>query len=311
MIEQMRVSIYKIPTDGPEADGTIEWNSTTMIIVRLKCGNLEGLGYTYAHAAAAKVIHETLFPILQKSDPLDVSNIWKEMLRAVRNFGHQGVVASAISAVDVALWDLKAKILQIPLIKLWGQVRSSIPVYGSGGFTTYSRNQLQKQLSGWREQGLQMMKIKVGSVPSQDAERVNWSREAIGDDAALFVDANGAYTRRQALSMAEKFSKARITWFEEPVPSDDLEGLAWLKSQVPADIQIAAGEYGYDLLYFKNMLAAQATDVLQADATRCLGFSGFLQAASLCEAFSQPLSAHTAPSLHLHVTCASPRADVF
>jgi L-alanine-DL-glutamate epimerase-like enolase superfamily enzyme len=308
MIDQMRVDAYTIPTDGLEADGTIEWNSTTIIVVRLQSGKIEGLGYCYAHPAAARVVVETLFPILENSDPLDIAKIWSAMVRSVRNAGRQGITASAISAVDIALWDLKAKKLGVPVVKLMGQVRDSIPVYGSGGFTNYSSEKLHHQLSTWREQGIRKFKIKVGTHIEEDAERVEAARASIGNEAELFVDANGAYTRRQAVEMAEKFSKANVTWFEEPVPSDDLEGLCWLRSLVPAQMQVAAGEYGYDPMYFKNMLAAQSTDVLQADATRCLGFTGFLNAAALCEAFMQPLSSHTAPSLHLHVTCAAARA---
>ncbi len=211
----------------------------------------------------------------------------------------------AISAVDIALWDLKARLLDLPLSILLGPVRESVPVYGSGGFTSYSEKQLQNQLAGWVEQGITRVKMKIGHDAKADIRRVHAAREAIGRNVELFVDANGAYSRKQALEQAQKFAGLNVSWFEEPVSSDDLAGLRLLRDRVPAGMEIAAGEYGYDSGYFRRMLAAGAVDVLQADATRCGGITGFLQAAALCEAHHLPLSAHTAPSVHTHLGCAA------
>jgi L-alanine-DL-glutamate epimerase-like enolase superfamily enzyme len=214
----------------------------------------------------------------------------------------------AIAAVDTALWDLKARLLGLPLCKLLGMAHDRLPIYGSGGFTAYSLARLQEQLAGWVERGIPRVKMKVGSVPEDDPERVRCARDAIGPNAELFVDANGAYSRKQALALAERFrSDARVSWFEEPVSSDDLEGLRLLRDRAPARIEIAAGEYGYEPIYFRRMLEAGAVDVLQADATRCCGITGFLRAAAIADAYGIPISAHTAPALHLHVCCAAPR----
>jgi L-alanine-DL-glutamate epimerase-like enolase superfamily enzyme len=210
----------------------------------------------------------------------------------------------AISAVDCALWDLKARLLDVPLVTLLGQVRTGAPIYGSGGFTSYSDQQLSSQLSGWVDQGIRSVKIKIGRDTSRDVERVQVAREAIGADTELFVDANGAYSRKQALAQAERFARFDVCWFEEPVSSDDLEGLSLLRDRAPAGMEIAAGEYGYDVFYFQRMLAAGAVDVQQADITRCGGVTGFLDVAALCQAHNIPLSAHTAPALHTHVVCA-------
>jgi L-alanine-DL-glutamate epimerase-like enolase superfamily enzyme len=229
------------------------------------------------------------------------------MLAAVRNLGHQGIAAMAISAVDSALWDLKARLLDLPLCDLLGRVRDSVSIYGSGGFTSYDVSKLEAQLGGWVEQGLSKVKMKIGSEPGADFERVRRAREAIGDRAQLFVDANGAYSRKQALAQAERFAELGVTWFEEPVSSDDLPGLALLVARAPASMNIAAGEYGYDLPYFERMIVTQAVDVLQADATRCGGVTGFMKVAALCDAHGIPLSAHCAPALHLHLGCAATR----
>jgi L-alanine-DL-glutamate epimerase-like enolase superfamily enzyme len=226
------------------------------------------------------------------------------MVRAVRNLGRPGIASMAVAAVDSALWDLKARLLGVSVVTLLGAVRREVPVYGSGGFTSYSVEELRRQLGGWVADGISRVKMKVGRDAAQDAQRVRAAREAIGSTAELFVDANGAYTRKQALAQANRFAESDVSWFEEPVPSDDLEGLRLLRDRGPAGMAMTAGEYGYDLPYFRRMLDAGAVDILQADATRCGGITGFVRVAALCEAAGIPLSAHTAPSLHAHVCCA-------
>jgi L-alanine-DL-glutamate epimerase-like enolase superfamily enzyme len=300
----IRVSSYSIPTDFPESDGTLEWNTTTLVLVEAKAGDKTGLGYTYADLATAAVIGETLRDVVVGGDAMSPNAAYISMWRRVRNLGRPGICSMAISAVDCALWDLKARLLDVPLVTLLGQMREGAQVYGSGGFTSYSDRQLADQLGGWAGQGISSVKMKVGRDPRRDIERVRVAREAIGPDVELFVDANGAYGRRQALAQAELFAAFDVRWFEEPVSSDDLEGLRLLRDRAPAKMEIAAGEYGYDIVYFQRMLAAGAVDVQQADITRCGGVTGFLQVASLCQAHNIPLSAHTAPALHAHVACA-------
>lgn len=303
-IERLDVSAYVIPTDFPEADGTLAWNQTTLVVVEVSGGAKDGLGYTYADTATAQLIKDQLTKIVVGCDAMATSAAWSAMIRITRNLGRPGIVSMAIAAVDAALWDLKARLLDLPLVTLLGQVRDGVPVYGSGGFTSYSHEQLQKQLGDWVHQGIQRVKMKVGTHPSDDLERVRLARAAIGPTAQLFVDANGAYSRKEALAFAETFKRdAGVAWFEEPVPSDDLEGLRLIRDRAPAGMDIAAGEYGYQLNYFQRMLEAGAVDVLQADASRC-GSTGFLQTAALCESRLLPLSAHCAPSLHMHLGCA-------
>jgi len=303
-IERIEVSTHTVPTDFPESDGTLEWNSTTLVLVRSYGGNEKGLGYTYADTATATLIRDLLSEVVSGQDAMAPASSWNAMVSRTRNLGRPGIVSMAVSAVDISLWDLKARLLNLPLITLLGAVRKSVPVYGSGGFTSYSEEQLQRQLAGWVEQGITRVKMKIGRAPAADPERVQAARAAIGPVVELFVDANGAYSRKQALELAEKFADLNVSWFEEPVSSDDLEGLRLLRDRAPAGMDIAAGEYGYEASYFQRMLAAGAVDVLQADATRCGGITGFLQAAALCEAHHIPLSAHTAPSVHTHLGCA-------
>jgi L-alanine-DL-glutamate epimerase-like enolase superfamily enzyme len=305
-VERLRVSTYTVPTDFPESDGTLEWNKTTLVLAEAEAGGKHGLGYTYADHATAALVGDTLAEAVTGTDALAPTSAYYSMWRRIRNLGRPGICSTAISAVDCALWDLKARLLDLPLVKLLGQVREGAPLYGSGGFTSYSDRQLADQLSGWVKRGIPRVKMKIGRDQRRDIERVRVARGVIGPNAELYVDANGAYTRKQALAQAERFAGFDVCWFEEPVSSDDLEGLRLLRDRAPAGMDIAAGEYGYDIFYFQRMLAAGAVDVQQADITRCGGVTGFLQVAALCQAHNVPLSGHTAPALHTHVACAVP-----
>ena len=305
-IETVAVSAYRIPTDFPESDGTLAWDSTTVVVVEAAAGGRRGLGFTYADTATAQLIQATLAGVVCGRDAMAVPAAWEAMVREIRNLGRPGIASMGIAAVDAALWDLKARLLDLPLVTLLGAARAEVPVYGSGGFTSYSLDRLQAQLACWVDRGMTMVKMKIGAHPEQDLDRVRAAREAIGTQAQLFVDANGAYDRKQALAQAEAFARLGVTWFEEPVSSDDLIGLRVLRDRAPAGMDIAAGEYGYDLWYFRRMLDAGAVDVLQADASRCAGITEFLRVGALCAARSMPLSAHCAPALHVHAACALP-----
>ena len=304
LITDGSVSVYTIPTDGPESDGTLEWTSTTIVIVEVHAGSAAGLGYTYGHRATAMLVSDTLLPLIRGRQAMDVAGSWIAMTRAIRNQGRPGIASMAIAAVDTALWDLKARLLDLPLVTLLGAVREAVPVYGSGGFTSYSTDRLQQQLTGWTSRGITRVKMKIGRAPQEDDRRVAAARKAVGPDVELMVDANGAYGRSEALSHAAAFANAGVSWFEEPVSSDDLEGLRLMRDRMPVGMEVAAGEYGYDLYYFRRMLDAGAVGTLQADASRCAGITGFLQVGALCDAYNVPLSSHTASALHLHPCCA-------
>ncbi len=306
-IRNVRAEAYTIPTDLPEADGTIAWNKTTLVLVEVEGGGKVGLGYTYSDTSIVSLICTTLAETIKGKDALAPQEASSAMQGAVRNLGREGLAATAMSAVDTALYDLKARLLDLPLVSLLGARRSAVPIYGSGGFMTYSDAELEQQLGDWvAEQGCAFVKMKIGSRPARDPHRVAVAKRAIGD-ATLFVDANGAYGPKHALKMANAFTEQNVAWFEEPVSSDDLAGLVMVRQHAPAGMEIAAGEYAYSLDYVRRMLAAGAVDVQQADATRCGGFTGFLAIAALCEAFHVDLSGHCAPALHLHVACAAPR----
>jgi L-alanine-DL-glutamate epimerase-like enolase superfamily enzyme len=304
-IERLEVSVYTVPTDYPESDGTAAWDATTMVLVHAHAGGRTGLGWTYGDVSSATVIRSVLCDVVEGRDAMRVTAAWEAMVAACRNLGRPGVASMAIAAVDSALWELKARLLDLPLATLLDAAHDAVPIYGSGGFTSYHDDRLAAQLSGWVEQGISRVKMKVGREPERDLERVRVARSAIGSDTELYVDANGALSRMQALRFAERCAgDYAVSWFEEPVSSDDLGGLAFLCERAPAGMEIAAGEYGYKLDYFERMLSAGAVTCLQADVTRCEGITGFLRVAALCQARSLELSAHCGPSIHAHPCCA-------
>jgi L-alanine-DL-glutamate epimerase-like enolase superfamily enzyme len=304
-IESVEARAYRIPTDSPESDGTLEWDATTMVYVEVRAGDETGVGYTYADASAANVVSGLLAPALHEKDGLATARRYAEMIGAVRNNGRGGICAMAISAVDLALWDLKAKMRGVPLFALLGAARESVAAYGSGGFTSYSERELQRHMTAWTALGLERVKMKIGREPERDPQRVAGVRKAIGHDVELFVDANGAYDVKQALAMAERFAGEGVSWFEEPVYHRDLRGNARVRRRAPAGMEVSNGEYGYAAEDFAAIADAGAADVLQADVTRCGGISGFMAVDDLCTARFLPLSSHCAPSATLHAALAA------
>ena len=308
-VREITTAVYVIPTDSPEADGTLAWDATTMVLARVSAGAEQGIGWSYAAAAAQSVITDVLAGVVVGRSALDVPGAAEAMARAVRNIGRPGIAATAISAVDIALWDLKSRLLGSPLTELLGKAHDSVPVYGSGGFTSYDDVQTREQLAGWVEKDhIPRVKIKIGESwgarEDRDLERVALAREVIGPDTELYVDANGGYTAGQAVRVAHRMAEFGVSWFEEPVSSQDLAGLAAVRRQVLPDV--AAGEYSWSLADSARLIAAEAVDCLQLDVTRCGGVTEFLRGSALAAAHNLQVSGHCAPNLHARVGAAVP-----
>jgi L-alanine-DL-glutamate epimerase-like enolase superfamily enzyme len=308
-VREITSAVYAIPTDAPEADGTLAWDKTTMVLASVRAGTARGIGWSYAAAAAGGVIGDVLAEVVTGRSAMDVPGAADAMARAVRNIGRPGIAATAISAVDIALWDLKARLLGVSLTRLLGQARDGVPVYGSGGFTTYDEQQTREQLAGWVEKDrIPRVKIKIGeswgSREHRDLERVALAREVIGPDTELYVDANGGYPVGQAVRVGQRLADYGVTWFEEPVSSQDLAGLAAVRRQVLPDV--AAGEYSWSLADSARLIDAGAVDCLQLDVTRCGGITEFLRGCALAAAHNLQVSGHCAPNLHARVGAAVP-----
>lgn len=309
VVRSVTAAVYEVPTDQQEADGTLAWSSTTMVLAEVSGGGHTGLGYTYGSAAGKPLIEGKLAELITGQSVFDTGASLEAMVRAVRNMGRPGIASCAISAVETALWDLKGILLGVPVCALLGAVRDTVPVYGSGGFTTYDEPAARTQLEHWTDcLGIPRVKIKIGeswgAAEARDLTRIEYARKVIGPDVELYVDANGGYTRKQAIRMGHAMASSGVTWFEEPVSSDDLDGLREVRDQVDPDV--TAGEYGYDLPYFGRMVHAGAVDCLQADVTRCGGITEWLRAAAVAAARGLQVSGHCAPNLHAHPAAAAP-----
>ncbi|WP_199432316.1 enolase C-terminal domain-like protein [Qaidamihabitans albus] len=306
-VEAVEAHAFTVPTDGPggvETDGTLEWDSTTMVLVQVHGGGFTGTGYTYGDVAVATLVESKLASIVRGGDALAPPALWHRMFAAIRNVGRPGAGAMAVSAVDIALWDLKARLLGLPLYRAVPTFHDEVPVYGSGGFANYPVDRLVDQLGGWVEQGIGQVKLKTSRNPSDDPHRLTAVRQAIGVDPAMLTDANGALTRKQALYWAHRFAEEwDVCWFEEPVSSDDVDGLRLVRDRGPGGLDVAAGEYGFVLHDFADLLGAGAVDCLQADVTRCGGVTGLLEVSGLSAVHQVDLSAHCAPAASAHAFC--------
>ncbi|MEU9191639.1 enolase C-terminal domain-like protein [Streptomyces hundungensis] len=307
-IDAVDVHAFQVPTDGPggkEQDGTLEWDSTTMVLVRVHAGGRTGLGYTYGDVSVASFVASKLVPVVKGQRAGSPSTLWQRMGEQIRNAGRPGVGAMAVSAVDVALWDLKARLLDLPLLQLLPAYHDRVPVYGSGGFTNYPLGRLTDQLGGWVEQGIPRVKLKTSRNPDADPQRLSAARKVVGDQTEVFTDANGALGRKEALYWAHRFhDEWDVRWFEEPVSSGDLEGLRQVRDRGPLRLEVAAGEYAFTSRDFVNLVEGRAVDCLQADVTRCGGITGVLEVAGLSAARDLDLSGHCAPSVSAHAFCA-------
>jgi L-alanine-DL-glutamate epimerase-like enolase superfamily enzyme len=304
VVDDLACAVYTVPTDQPEADGTATWQSTTCVTVELAAGGRTGLGYTYGPAGCASVVTDLLRDVVVGRPAFAVAGNWEAMVRRCRNAGRPGLVSMAIAAFDCAGWDLAARLVDIPLASLLGRARDAVPVYASGGFTTYDEATLAAQLESWvGDLGASAVKIKVGeswgTCADRDLGRVRFARSLVGDMVEVFVDANGGYTRGQAARMGRAYDDLGVTWLEEPVSSDDLSGLAQLRQRLASDV--TAGEYAYDLAYVNRMCGAGAVDCMQLDVTRIGGVTEWRRAAAAAAGYGLEVSGHCAPALHAHV----------
>lgn len=274
--------------------------------------DLEGLGVGDGGRAAQTLINESLKPILIGADPLFIEKLWDDMFWRVRGVGRKGLAFGAISAVDIALWDLKAKYFNVPLYKLLGAYTDTVPVYGSGGWTHFSADELVAEQAGYVERGMKSVKMKVGKdfgkSEKEDIERLAAVRDAVGDDVEILIDANNGYYAKQAIRMARAFEPYRVGWFEEPVLADDIEGLAAIAAAI--DIPVATGEHEYSKFGFRELIARGGADIVQPDIGRVGGVTEWIKVANLAHAFNLPVAPHAFQLVHLHVTCATPNLRI-
>ncbi len=314
-LDRLRVTRYSIPLARPVSDathGTIR--DFALVAVRAESGGSHlGLGYTYTVGSSAAssmeaLIADDLAPLLVGRDPRRTEDAWRLMWRATHYAGRGGPASFAISAVDMALWDLKAKALSEPLWRLLGGSSPVVAAYASGIDLHLSPSELASQARSWLGMGFRAFKMKVGrAVLREDLERVEAVRAAIGPDLPLMVDANMKWTVAEALRASRSLAASDPMWLEEPTDPADVRGHVRIQQEGP--VPVAAGENLHTLAEFKAMIANGAVAFPQPDVTNCGGITPWIKVAHLAEAHGLPVTTHGAHDVHVSLLAAVPNAS--
>lgn len=311
-IAAAQVHLVAAPVEAGFADATRKIETLGFVIVRIITDDgQEGIGITYNEVggeATAELIRRTMVPRLIGRDPLETEVIWQEFFHYLRGVGRKGLTYCALSAVDIALWDLKGKLLGVPVYKLLGGNSTRVPVYASGGWTSYSDDELVAEVTGMVAMGYTAVKFKVGVSGGtnlrRDAERVRKVREAVGPDIRLMIDANNCFDAARAVQLANRIREFDIFFFEEPVLADDIPGLARFRRGT--DIPLATGEHEYTKFGVRDLLVNEATDIVQVDGARVGGYTELIKCAALTQAWNVKFAPHAMEHVHLHFAAATP-----
>ena len=311
-IKKVDVYLVSTPITGGFTDATRKVELVGYTVVRITTDQgLEGIGLTYHEVggeATRELILRNMTPRLIDRDPLEIEAIWQEFFHYLRGVGRKGLMYCALSAVDTALWDLKGKIVDLPLYKLLGGNKTKIPVYASGGWTSFSDDELVDEVKGMVARGYRMVKFKVGVEGGtnirRDAERVRKVREAVGPDIVLMVDANNCFDAATGVQLANRIRDFDISLFEEPVFADDIPGLARFKRGT--DIPLGTGEHEYTKFGVRDLLMHDAVDVVQVDGARVGGYTELLKVAALTQAWNVKFAPHAMENIHLNLAGAVP-----
>jgi L-alanine-DL-glutamate epimerase-like enolase superfamily enzyme len=315
-ITQIRTTRLHDPEGGVFQDATmprpgaggLPW----MFVELATDAGITGISYSEGAGPVRSLIHDQLSDLIVGADPFETEKLWTNMFWRTRGNGRKGVAFQAISAVDNAVWDIKAKALGVPLYRLLGSAHDRVPVYGSGGWTHYTEKELVREQMSFVERGFPRTKMKVardfGRAEKEDIARLAAIRKTLGDDVTIFVDANNGYYAKQAIRMAAAFKDYDIGWFEEPVLADDIPGLASIAKAI--SIPVATGEHEYTKYGFRDLITAGAADIVQADVGRVGGVTEWMKIAHLAAAFNLPIAPHAYALLHLHPAMATPNLMV-
>lgn len=303
---------YAVKAGFTDATRAVETIGYTIVRITTEQG-LEGFGVTYHEVggeAIKTLIDHDMAPKLIGRDPLENEVIWQEFFHYFRGVGRKGLMFCALSAVDIALWDLKGKILNLPIYKLLGGNKNKIPVYGSGGWTSYEDDQLVEEMQQIVSRGYQMIKFKVGVEGGtnlrRDILRVQKVREAVGPEIRILLDANNCWDAATAVTFANRVKEYDIMFLEEPVFADDIPGLKRFKQGT--DMPLATGEHEYTKFGARDLILNEAADIVQMDGTRAGGFTEMLKIAAITQAWNLKFAPHAMENIHLQLMGAIPNA---
>ena len=311
-ITDVKTTWLSLPLSSNLADSThvldrIEWILVDVVTDEGHTGHAHMLTFDYGPELLKGIVDTELKDLVVGQNPLLIEKIRGDCLKQVEYIGHSGVAAWGVAAIDIALWDILGKHLNSPVAFLLGACRDSVPIYGSGGWLSYSMDQLLEEVTSYARRGFKGVKMKVGSGNmKQDVERVKAVRKAIGDDLIMMVDANQGWNTHEARQFYRQVQDCNIFWFEEPIPKDDWDGYANLANAL--DIPLATGEREYSLSNFREMLTRRAASVIQPDALRIGGITQWMKLARLCEAFGVRVASHFYKEIDVHCLAACPNA---
>lgn len=307
-----KIEVYLVSTKMPDniADATRKVDSVGYLIVRMCTDDgLEGIGVTYHEVggyAIKDLILRDIAPLLIGRDIFETEVVWQDLVQFLRGVGRKGVVFCAISAIDIAMWDLKGKAVGLPLYKLFGGNQKKIPAYCTGGWTSYSDDELVSEVKDIVAHGYSMVKFKVGVENGNNIERdllrVAKVREAIGNKVKIMLDANNIWDAATSIRFANQVKKYNIMFLEEPVGADDIPGLALFKRST--DVTLATGEQEYTKYGARDLVLAEAADVIQIDCTRTGGYTEALKVAAITQAWNKKIAPHGMEHIHMHLISA-------
>jgi L-alanine-DL-glutamate epimerase-like enolase superfamily enzyme len=313
-IERVRTDFYKIPLDTVLSDSTHgSIPHFELVTVRITDSEgAEGMGYTYAVNSGAAAFHALIEGYLAEAvtgeDADFTESLWQKMWWKVHYAGRGGHATSAISAVDIALWDLKARRAKLPLWRFLGGFDPRVPCYAGGIDLDFTLDALLEQADRFQSQGFRAIKMKAGRPRlSEDVERVKRMREHLGDDFPLMVDANMRWTADQAIRAARSLEPYNLVWIEEPTIPDDIAG--HVRVVCEGRTPVATGENMHTLYEFRAMIEAGGVTYPEPDVTNCGGITIFRKIGALSEAYNLPLTSHGAHDVTVHLLAAAPNTS--
>jgi L-alanine-DL-glutamate epimerase-like enolase superfamily enzyme len=316
-IQKVQSRIVAVPADeplagGPAAPGTREFVAVTVTTQ----DGIEGIGVTFFGGALTRALKEAVDAfgaLIVGEDPLRIDAITAKIQAAAGTAGPGGVFSLALSAIDIALWDIKGKALNLPVATLLGARRDRVPAYASGALMrTFPLAHLPKAAETLVKRGFTQMKTQAAllgdATPEREVERIKVIREAIGPDVALMCDINQRWTVDQAVSIGRRFEEFHLAWLEDVTAPDDYKGLAHVTEQL--EMPVAGGEYVYGIVPFRHMLEARSVDIAMIDLFRVGGITAWMKVAGMAEAFNVPVVSHLIPEIHVHLIAAAPNGRV-
>jgi len=313
-VTKVQTRIVRVPADEALAGGPTQ-PGATRDFVTLRVGTdagIEGIGYTFFGAAltgALKAAVDALGELAIGEDPMRTEAVTAKLRTAAAGSGPGGILTLALSAIDIALWDIRGKALNLPLWQMVGGHRERVPTYASGALMrTFPLEHLVQAAPRLVEKGFRQMKTQLAlpgdTSPAIEVDRIRKVRESIGPGIDLMCDINQRWRVEQAIDIGSRIKDVRLFWLEDVTTADDYQGLARVADALTTPV--CGGEYLYGPAPFRQMLEARSVDIVMIDLMRAGGITQWLKIAGMAEAYNLPVVSHLVPEIHVHLIAAIP-----